>query len=335
MTIPISRSIEAPPLPQQPASYGKIAGRVVTRGPPAVLSIATLFSFCVAGWQYTIPDYFIAGSFTALGIVICGAGACYWRNIGAKAIEQSAGDMQATVDHLRTVIDWYKNENRNLGEEIKKFEEAIAKWTAEEAKNAQVYKVETETLGGIAEAFKERVDELAKFVILNGDLDEGIDKLKHETKRYGNLAPDIKAKIEIFTAHTETLSNLPNSLEAKIKSLDVVDDDLIRAITELRNYIGVFETCARNIIAIFSKIKNERDELAERVDQFDRENAELAALVKRWEEGRKGLEEQFKGTEELLQLIETIQKKNASLANPPQPRRIIKKKRVKKHKEPL
>jgi chromosome segregation ATPase len=316
-----------PPLPPPPASYNKITGRLVSQGPPTILTVTALFSISLAGWQYSLDNSFIAGSFTAISIVVCGSACCFWKYVGAKAIEDSAGDMQSTVFELNERIEWFKAENKKLADEVAKFDTLITKWAQEESVNLDMYKKSTGELAITADAFKARVEEVEKFVEIHIKFETGILKLKDQLLEFKKIAPDVRERLQVLTEVADVAKDLPEKLNAKITNIATIDDELIGGINEFCNYVAKFMKCTKVIIKLYEQTKKERDDFELKVDELDKRNGVFKDLLDRYKNSNEDL---IVRAELLKQIMEGINPK----VEPAQlkPKKIRKKKPV---REPL
>lgn len=306
MTARVASDLEAPPLPAPPASYGKLTGRLVSQGPPSCFLITSIFLAGMAIWQYTISNMVVAGGFT-VGTVGTGcAAAWFWRYVNAKQIEDTAVDLRSLVVSQRSQIEWYRTENDKLAIEVKKFQELIAKWTKQESLNLEIYQKKTGELAITADEFKTHVDELEKFVNLHTEFDKGIEKLKTELREFQKVAPDLKAKMQQFSDDVDQVELLPAKIQAKITDFGTLDEELISGLKELRNYITQFESCAQVIIELYQKTKQERNDFAKQVTEFQQSNDSLEALVRRWEAALQDLEKRLSSYQELAEIVTKI-----------------------------
>lgn len=297
-------SIVAPPLPPPPASYGRITGRLVSQCPPTTLTLTGLFAFSLAGWQYFLDNMVIAGSLTGIGVVTLASAGCFWRYIGAKAIEDSAGDMRSTVDSLQVRLDWFKSENEKLAAEVAKFDEIIAKWIKDEDVHREQYEKSNQELAITADEFKARVEELERFVNLHLKFEEGIHNLKAQLRKFSEIAPDVRSKLDIIKDASEAIQQLPSQLEVKITNLSTLDDELINALNEFRNYVSKFIKCTKGIVKVYAQTKQERDDFKQQVDEFESSNNALELLVARWEEAQKKLGDRLESYQELASALQ-------------------------------
>lgn len=331
---PMQAGLMAPQLPKAPSSYGKLSSRLVGNGVPTLLTVSTVFSTVMAVLRYVQADMIAAGSFTAVSIVTCVVGLCFWRYVGAKAIEQSAGDMQETVDHLSSLVTYYKDENQNLAREVEKFDALTLEWTKKEEINETRYGDHTKLLAITAEDFGKRVEELEKFVQLYKNFEEAIKNLKAKISEFQNMAPAIKSSMGQIVEQFDALAELPDKLDVKITKLGTIDDELIRAISELINYITKFEKGAKRIVAIYNRTKTERDEFKQKVKDFEDRNNDLANYITRFETAVDGFDKDIQGAKEFITLLTDLKTKTI------EPMEVMapvekRKKRVHKHREAI
>lgn len=325
-----------PPLPRAPASYNKLAGRLVGHGTPTVLAVSSVASAVMAILNFVLSSSTAdegviytanAGVFTAVTLASAIGACCFWRYVGAKAIEQSAGDLHELDDNLEATVEFLRHENERLAVQIRRVDEIVALWGKTEAVNIGRYSEETRSLAISAAQFEETVDRLEKLAQLHSEFEQSIRDLKTKILEFKKIAPDLKFQMSQFVEQVGGVTELPDRLEVQITNLDKLDDELIHSIGVFIQYITQFEAAAKKIFEIYKRTKIERDDFKAQLKEYEKRNKDFGSNVTRFGDVVEGLGAQV---DELEELNRTVTEEVQAIQDPH--RKRVKKK---KNREPI
>lgn len=295
--------LEAPPLPPRPSTVGRVRGHVVSQCPPTTLTIVGLFSASVAIWRYVISDYFLAGSFTGICVLNCAMAGCFWKYVGAQAIEDSTGEMRRLVRFNQDLVEWLKRENEKLKVEVDRFDELMATLSPRQEEHVGSLQSGNEILAVTAGDLRERIEELERFIDLHKSFEANIARLKDTMRRFIRQAPELRRQFEGVRGHTEAIQGDTEQVERCIEAMNTVDDGLVEAIEAFGHYMGKLEVKVASIYELYRQTRAERDRLHHDVQELGDRNKELDTSLDRYNQIIYELESNISNYEELALLL--------------------------------